>query len=450
MNDTNDFQANAYLLVHMIRERLNSTAFINKHKSKSSDFTRNCFFCFRTTCVMLLQKTLKSVQLHIHALAHALEVNQLKSVETTVTAGAWTRARAKLQHSAFIELNEEILLGKFYSQAQSVERFQDKRLLAIDGSVIALPSSSAIFEEFGEEKATNQKDGFVQSYAQAQCSVLYDLLNHLALKAQLSPYRTSELCQAQSLCTARVGADDIVIADRGYASAAFMSLIKASGADFVIRLSAGSFKQSRELFKAKQSGKSVFCNLKVKDNGIGQPKGKIIKVRLLSVDIPGTGEREVIATSLLDEEAFPTEQFIWIYHQRWGIETYYHQLKNRLDLENFTGRTVESIYQDFYAMLFISNFESLLTIPAKRSLNHNKPPHTLEKQINHSVSYHLIKEYALELFFSAQSEEVLVQKLTQLFQMNPHAKRDRPPSPQNNTSAKASANYRKRIRKITF
>lgn len=107
----------------MIRERLNSTAFINKHQRKSKDFTRNCFFCFRTTCVMLLQKTLKSVQLHIHSLAHALEVHQLKSVETTVTAAAWTRARAKLKHSAFIELNKEILLRQFYSGEQSIERF---------------------------------------------------------------------------------------------------------------------------------------------------------------------------------------------------------------------------------------------------------------------------------------------------------------------------------------
>ena len=142
--------------------------------------------------------------------------------------------------------------------------------------------------------------------------------------------------------------------------------------------------------------------------------------------------------------------FATINNQRWGIETYYHPLKNRLDLENFMGRTVESIYQDFYAMLFISNFESLLRLPAQRSLNKNKRSDTLEKQINHSVSYHLIKEYALELFFSAQSEEVLVQKLSELFQMKPHSKQSRPPSPHNNTSTKASANYRKRIRKITF
>lgn len=398
---------------------------------------------------MLLQKTLKSVQLHIHSLAHALEVQQLKSIKTTVTAGAWTRARAKLKHSAFIEFNEEILLRQFYSEEQNVQRFQGRRLLAIDGSVIALPSSTAIFNEFGEEKATNQKDGFVQSYAQAQCSVLYDLLNKLALKAQLSPYRTGELSQAKDLCAA-ADSGDIIIADRGYGSVAFMSCIKASGADFVIRLSANSFKASRELFEAKQAGKSVICKLKVKKDSLGPSKGEVITVRLVSIDIPGTGEREVIVTSLLDEATFPTSLFGWLYHQRWGIETYYHQLKNRLDLENFTGRTVESIYQDFYALLFISNFESVLTSPAQKSLNTTKKASSLDKQINHSVSYHLIKEYALDLFFSTQCEEIIVQKLTGLFQMKPTFKRDRPPSPHNNTSVTASANFRKRTRKITF
>ena len=448
-NDSNNLQINVFFLVSMIRERLNSRVFINKHKRKSTDFTRNCFFCFRTTCVMLLQKTLKSVQLHIHSLAHALEASKLKSVDTVVTAGAWTRARAKLKHSAFIELNEEILPEQFYSGEQSIERFQDRRLPAIDGSVIALPSSPSIFKEFGEEKATNQKDGFVQSYAQAQCSVLYDLLNNLALKAQLSSYRTSELSQAKDLVSA-AAPGDIIIADRGYGSAAFMARVKAGGADFVIGLNSQSFKASRELFEAKEAGKSVICQVQVKENNIGQPKGEAIRIRLVSIDIPGTGEREVLATSLLDEAAFPTELFGWIYHQRWGIETYFHQLKNRLDIENFSGRSVESIYQDFYAMLFISNFESVLTIPAQKSLNEKKKASVLDKQVNHSVSYHAIKEYALDLFFSTHPEDRLIEKLTALFQMNPTCKRNRPPTPHNNTSVKASANYRKRLRKITF
>ena len=397
---------------------------------------------------MLLQKTLKSVQLHIHSLAHALDQRET-TTHTAVTAGAWTRARAKLKHSAFIELNETILVNDFYATAQ-VERFKGRRLLAIDGSVIALPSNPAIFKEFGKEKVTNQKKGFEKSYAQAQCSVLYDLLNHISIKAELGPYRTSELSQAQSLCSAALRAGDITIADRGYASAPFMSCVLASDGDFVVRIPRKSFKESQALFKAKKAGKSIVCDVVVKDNSIGRTKGEVIRVRFVSLDIPATGEREVIATSLLDEEEFPTELFLWIYYKRWGIETYFNQLKNRLDLENFSGLTVKSIYQDFHAMLFISNYETVLTKPAQIALNEENRGTILTKNINHSVSYHLIKEYALDLFFGGQPEEIILAKLTKLFQMNPHSIRVRERTPQNNTPLIASAKFRKQIRKITF
>ncbi len=397
---------------------------------------------------MILQKTLKSIQLHIHSLSHAFENLGIKA--QSVTAGAWTRSRAKLKHSAFIELNETVLLEQFYQQTSQVKRFKGRRLLAIDGSVIALPSSQSIFEEFGEEKVTNQKEGYVQSYAQGQCSVLYDLLNHLSLKAELEAYRTSELSQASKLFDAVKCEGDVVIADRGYASAPFMSCVLAAGADFVVRLPTKSFKQSQRLFDAKDAGLSVLCDLVVGANTLGLPKGQLIKARLISIDIAQTGGREVIATSLLDEIDFPIALFEWLYHQRWGIETYYHQLKNRLDLENFSGLSAESIYQDFYAMLFISNYETILTQPAQITLNSKKKTGCLPKTINHSVGYHLIKEYALDLFFSQLDETAIVEKLTELFQMNPHSFRARPPTPHNNTSPMASAKYRKRIRKVTF
>lgn len=446
-NDSKDPSILSFVLVRAIKNRIHSDGFMKRHRRDEKAFTRKRFFCFRTTCVMVLQKTLKSVQLHLHALAHAMEVAG-ETKARCPTAGAWTRARAKLRHTAFVELNEEILLKNFYDDGK-VERFEGRRLLAIDGSVIALPSSQAIFETFGEEKVTNQKDGFVQSYAQAQCTVVYDLLNRLSLKAALEPYRTSELSQARDLLPSVLRTGDIVIADRGYANAPFMSCVLAAGGDFAVRLPRQSFKASRPLFSAKKAGASVICELVVGENTIGLPKGEKLRVRLVSLDIPGTGEREVIATSLLDEKAFPTALFAWLYYKRWGIETYYHQLKNRLDLENFSGLTVESVYQDFHAMLFISNYETILTEPARRELDQKKNA-SLPARINHSVGYHLIKEYALDLFFSGLPEKELLLKLTRLFRMNPNYKRFREPTPHNNTSPMASAKYRKRTRKITF
>ena len=47
--------------------------------------------------------------------------------------------------------------------------------------------------------------------------------------------------------------------------------------------------------------------------------------------------------------------------KRWGIETFFGVLKGRLNLENFSGKTAESVKQDFYSTIFISNLETILT-----------------------------------------------------------------------------------------
>ena len=49
-----------------------------------------------------------------------------------------------------------------------------------------------------------------------------------------------------------------------------------------------------------------------------------------------------------------------LYRRRWGIETKYDVVKNRLELENFSGRTVENVKQDYYAMMTPANAASIL------------------------------------------------------------------------------------------
>ena len=86
-----------------------------------------------------------------------------------------------------------------------------------------------------------------------------------------------------------------------------------------------------------------------------------IKVRFVRV-LLDTGEYEVLVTNLFDEEEFPTEEFKTIYYLRWGIESFYAVLKTRLNLENFSGKTVHSVYQDFYSTIYISELGNLQKI----------------------------------------------------------------------------------------
>jgi hypothetical protein len=50
-------------------------------------------------------------------------------------------------------------------------------------------------------------------------------------------------------------------------------------------------------------------------------------VRFVRVKLK-TGEYEVLVTNLLDEVQFPTEDFLDIYHMRWGVEGFYAMQEN--------------------------------------------------------------------------------------------------------------------------
>ena len=65
-------------------------------------------------------------------------------------------------------------------------------------------------------------------------------------------------------------------------------------------------------------------------------------------------------TNLLDEQAYPVEDFAALYHQRWRIEEPYKQQKQGLQIENFSGKSVESIRQDFFAKQVAHNLTALL------------------------------------------------------------------------------------------
>ena len=54
-----------------------------------------------------------------------------------------------------------------------------------------------------------------------------------------------------------------------------------------------------------------------------------------------------------------------LYFKRWGIEVKYNEIKNKLQIENFTGETPIAIEQDFYATMYLAN----MVASAKKDAN---------------------------------------------------------------------------------
>ncbi len=68
----------------------------------------------------------------------------------------------------------------------------------------------------------------------------------------------------------------------------------------------------------------------------------------------------IYAQALLDEKAYPTPVFKKLYSLRWGVEENYKREKQRIEIENFSGRSVEVICQDFHAKILALNLSAMV------------------------------------------------------------------------------------------
>ena len=68
---------------------------------------------------------------------------------------------------------------------------------------------------------------------------------------------------------------------------------------------------------------------------------------------------ETLVTNIYDNTITPSK-FKGLYFLRWGVESKYKELKNRLKIEEFSGTKPIAIEQDFYASIFLSMVGALL------------------------------------------------------------------------------------------
>jgi len=438
----------ALFLLARVRQQLVQSDLVVRHRRDPKDFTRECMLTFPRVMVFVLQKSLKSLQSRLHEFFWELAGPNAPTVE----ASAFTHARAKLKASAFVELNQTVLQTVYASDdAGLVKRWHGHRLLAVDSSLMRLPSHASVGKVFGWVQCANHR-GLQERYPQGRVSVLYDVLNEVALDFCLVGSKVAETELAHEHL-AHVQPDDVLLTDRGYTGYGWLVAIRARGAHFVSRCSKGSFAAVQQLFARNEENVSVEVTLcaprDTRAECLERGWPLELRVRLVTVRLP-SGELEVLATSLLDAAAYPIEALAAVYWQRWGEETYYGRLKGRWDLEHGSGKTAEAVQQDFAATVFLSNMESVLIGPAQAQLEVKMAHRSQPVQVNRAVSVHALKYRLIELLSASVPIEQVLDELTQAFQANPISERPGRNVPRRKFSPSRSYHYQRRVKKISF
>jgi hypothetical protein len=115
-----------------------------------------------------------------------------------------------------------------------------------------------------------------------------------------------------------------------------------------------------------------------------------------------------------------------LYNLRWGVECFLGVLKERLKMDNFTGKTVISVKQDFFATMFLTCLESILTQTAESQLFKKSSQNKHRQTVNNMVSFNAIKNFMIELFYHCSPIQKLMATLTEWFLKDPtYTKRGR-------------------------
>jgi len=295
---------------------------------KDTDFTRNRKLNFMTMMNIMIKKSSKSLQ---NTLNDSKErIHELcNSLYETVTNGAYTRARAKLRHEAFIELSQ-LVRDDFYEDGE-YQTYKGFRLLAVDGSVVTLPNTDDVKTEFASTVVKNQMPEFSKDVVLARVSTLYDVLNSIVIDASINDKSIGERRLAKEHLE-KTDKNDLTIYDRGYPSYELFAQIDKKS-NYLMRIRKNSFSQVKFLFDKHSKIKDIVLEIKapkkIKEELSQNNLPLLMKVRFVQV-LLSTGEVEVLATNILDPDILQIEDFKELYALRWGIETFYHIIKNDL------------------------------------------------------------------------------------------------------------------------
>ena len=214
------------------------------------------------------------------------------------------------------------------------------RTVAFDGcSSLRCPDSPRNRAWLG--RAVAGRGGF-HGYPTLELVTLVETGTRGLLGAVFGPRSSGEITYAARLVD-RLDHSMLLLADRAFDGGEFLAAVRASGAEFLVRMRAGRLLPR----PAQLPDGSILTRL-------GAVNVRVIQALITVTLADGTrvtGQYE-LATSLLDHRLHPAEELMRLYHERWEIESAYLAVRHTL----LEGRVLRSrdpagLTQELWALL---------------------------------------------------------------------------------------------------
>ena len=226
------------------------------------------------------------------------------------------------------------------------------RLVGLDGTVYDVPDSDANAAAFSRSSAGPRGDG---AFPQVRKLSLVELGTHveLALVARSSAHGEQSMVGG---LLRHLTAEMLLLWDRGFFSYDLWNGVTSRGAKILARVKSGLILQPiRDLADGSYLAKIYRSPYdRQKDRA-----GILVRVIRYTLDDPqrvGHGETHVLITNLFDENLYPAEELILLYHERWEHELVFDEQKTHQDPRRATkpahlrSETPAGVIQEIYAL----------------------------------------------------------------------------------------------------
>ncbi len=310
-----------------------------------------------------------------------------------ISKPGYLKQRMKLNPLAFYELYR-YHNRNFYADP-GFSTFQGHLILAADGSGINIPTTEETLETFG----TSSRKG-TKPQASIGLGCLYDVMNRMVLESDCCRCKFDEMALAEeqiSRIPETIGESQpfVVVMDRGYPSTAAFIRMMDQGILFLVRLKSSDYKKGQAALSVPDAWVDIHLDRSrvshYKGTEIGKRMEELGKITLRMVKVPLPDDREEVLITNLPEESFDSRQIGELYHMRWGIETAYETLKDRLQMENFTGTKPVLLVQDIYSTIYVSNLAEDIIRDAEAELDEQEKNRKHKMAVNQTISIGILK-----------------------------------------------------------
>ncbi|MGH9878030.1 MAG: IS4 family transposase [Nitrososphaerales archaeon] len=377
---------------------MNNQKVTDRYRKSEADFSRTSPLSFPVVVSSVLHLFKESVEFNLQKILPELKTE-------VVTGSAFTQARYKIRADFFKELAKTTVLA--YDD-WDLRLWKGHRLIAGDGSTLNLPITKDTLNHFGLYSQGEKG----RRTCLARVFFLYDLLNDIIVHSELSTMKTGEKALLMKGLPQINDHNDIYILDRGFGHFCTLVELMQNQKKFCVRIQRET-NFAKSIMK-KKSNDQIFDWTPSKKEIENASKNKLsykpIKIRIVKVKLP-SGEIELLATNLLNQNKYNTHDVGMLYRYRWGVEEGFKKLKPKMKIEQFGCRKSEGIIQEFYAHIFCFNMISLAGSIANQMIDQNTRHRKTKYKFNWQNAYRFFREKILRLIALRERIETVIDDL---------------------------------------